>query len=126
MGIVEGGREAKTFFKKLVPSLDEKSELVGAKLFTGRTHQIRVHLGSLHRHILGDGLYGFKGSSDKIPRVFLHAYMLYLIHPKDGRRLNFIAQLPDDIKDYLQRHFDMERVYDAIDPDTFASRFDAL
>ncbi|HEY9129990.1 MAG TPA: RluA family pseudouridine synthase, partial [Sulfurovum sp.] len=57
MDIVPHGRSAKTAFVKLLTS-QHGVELIAAKLFTGRTHQIRVHLNSLGRHILGDDLYG--------------------------------------------------------------------
>lgn len=69
--------------------------LIAAKLFTGRTHQIRVHLSSINRHILGDVLYGFKGSCD-IMRVFLHGYILELKHPRTGQMMSFCAPLEDD------------------------------
>ncbi len=126
MGVVEGGRYARTHFKKLADSKDGKSSLVGAKLFTGRTHQIRVHLDSIGRKILGDALYGFKSQKDTIPRVYLHAYMLYLLHPKSGEPMRFWAPLPPDMEGYLRRHYETERVDEAIDPDSFADRFDAL
>ena len=66
--IVSDGRAAKSAFANLLFSefdapVQSKSagvNLIAAKLFTGRTHQIRVHLASLNRHILGDALYGFK------------------------------------------------------------------
>lgn len=61
MGIVENGKYAKSAFSKIALSQNEKYELIAAKLYTGRTHQIRVHLNSINRHILGDNLYGFKG-----------------------------------------------------------------
>ena len=126
MGVVEGGRYAKTAFCKIAESHDGKNELVAAKLATGRTHQIRVHLGAIGRRILGDALYGFKSQKDTIPRVFLHAYTLYLRHPRTGERMRFVAPLPSDMKGYLQRHFDMERVNEAIDPDTLTHRFDSV
>ena len=69
--------------------------IIAAKLFTGRTHQIRVHLSSINRHILGDVLYGFKGSCDII-RVFLHGYILELKHPRTGQMMSFCAPLEDD------------------------------
>ena len=52
MDVVLHGKSAKTAFKKLV-STEHGTELIAAKLFTGRTHQIRVHLNILGRHILG-------------------------------------------------------------------------
>ena len=68
MAIEENGRNAKSAFSKLALSNNEKFELIAAKLYTGRTHQIRVHLSSMNRHILGDNLYGFKGELNKINR----------------------------------------------------------
>ena len=74
--------------------------LIACKLFTGRTHQIRAHLASINRHILGDILYGFKGSCD-ILRVFLHAYILRLIHPRTNEAMTFKAPLNDDFINVL-------------------------
>lgn len=76
-------------------SPSNKANIIAAKLFTGRTHQIRVHLSSINRHILGDVLYGFKGSYDKI-RVFLHGYILELKHPRTEQIMRFCAPLEDD------------------------------
>ncbi|MBT8343739.1 MAG: RluA family pseudouridine synthase, partial [Sulfurovum sp.] len=92
MDVVSEGRSAKTAFVKLLTS-QHNVELIAAKLFTGRTHQIRVHLNTLGRHILGEDLYGFKTKRDKISRVNLHAYLLYLVHPASGEKMEFIAPL---------------------------------
>ena len=108
MGIVLGGKTAKTAFYKLALSKNSKYELITAKLFTGRTHQIRVHLESLQRHILGDILYGFKGNIDKIKRVYLHAYSLYLKHPFTGKNINFSCTLPEDMKNFCKEQFNEE------------------
>ncbi|HHB93619.1 MAG TPA: RluA family pseudouridine synthase, partial [Campylobacterales bacterium] len=90
MDIVSEGKYAKSAFYKIAKS-DANVELVAVKLFTGRTHQIRVHLNSLGRHILGDVLYGFKSKKDTINRVLLHAYKLYLTHPSTGLKMEFVA-----------------------------------
>lgn len=124
MGVVESGKFAKTAFAKIALSSTQKEELIAAKLYTGRTHQIRVHLASLHRHILGDGLYGFKSKKDNIKRVFLHAYILYLIHPQTKKRMQFVAPIPKDMESYLQANFDMEFIHEKINPNTFESLFD--
>jgi 23S rRNA pseudouridine1911/1915/1917 synthase len=87
MGVVAGGREAKTLFIPVVENL------VLAKLYTGRTHQIRVHLKELGRWILGDNLYG-KGEGDG-ERLFLHGYQLYFTHPVTGSFQIVTAPLPD-------------------------------
>ena len=126
MATIDGGRYAKTAFSKIELSKDSRYELIAAKLFTGRTHQIRVHLNSIGRHILGDNLYGFKGKNIKIDRVFLHAYILYLIHPKTKEEMRFLANIPDDIKSFIKKRFEWERVNEKILFDKFDKLFDFL
>lgn len=124
MAVIENGRYAKTAFAKIETSFDGKFELIGAKLFTGRTHQIRVHLNSIGRHILGDSLYGFKSRNVKIDRVFLHAYILYLMHPKTKKEMRFVAPLPEDMEQFLKKRFDWESINEKILPDRFDKLFD--
>jgi 23S rRNA pseudouridine1911/1915/1917 synthase len=114
MGVNANGKYAKTAFYKMALSHDEKYELIAAKLFTGRTHQIRVHLSHINRHILGDNLYGFKGDLNKINRFYLHAYCLYLIHPTTHKSMNFVANIPNDINDFLNTKFNMEEICEKI------------
>jgi 23S rRNA pseudouridine1911/1915/1917 synthase len=123
MAVVEGGRAAKTQFVTLTTSRQQGTSLIAAKLFTGRTHQIRVHLGALSRHILGDNLYGIKSKQGKIGRIFLHAYVLYLTHPIRGDNLEIVAPLFDDMVGYLNRNFDKEMLHESIQPDTLCRRF---
>ena len=123
MAIDENGRNAKSAFKKIDISNNEKYELIAAKLFTGRTHQIRVHLSSIDRHILGDNLYGFKGNLNKINRFYLHAYNLYLIHPTSKEMMTFKADLPDDMNKFLDKHFNMENINDKIDENNIIDSF---
>ena len=115
MDVVQGGREAKTAFVKLFEN-DFGVEVISAKLFTGRTHQIRVHLNALGRHILGDDLYGFKPKGEKVQRVFLHAYLLYLVHPQTGEKLEIVAPLFDDMNTYLTKHFNHDEIAQKINP----------
>jgi 23S rRNA pseudouridine1911/1915/1917 synthase len=122
MDVVTHGKLAKTAFKKLLTS-SRGVELIAAKLFTGRTHQIRVHLNTLGRHILGDDLYGFKSKRDKIARVNLHAYLLYLVHPISGEKMEFIAPLFDDMKTYMIKYFDWDEISKKIDPQNLDSAF---
>ncbi len=126
MGVVEGGRTAKSAFLKLLLSNDEKKELISAKLFTGRTHQIRVHLSSLSRHILGDYLYGFKSKRDKIKRVMLHAYIIYFIHPRTKKQMFFTASLFEDFEELALKNFKMENFYEKIDPNNIISSFNVF
>ena len=110
MSIDENGRIAKSAFLKIALSDKENFELIGAKLFTGRTHQIRVHLSSINRHILGDNLYGFKGELNKINRFYLHAYYLYLTHPISNKQMRFKANLPKDMEEFLNNNFQGENI----------------
>jgi 23S rRNA pseudouridine1911/1915/1917 synthase len=122
MDVVPHGKPARTAFKKLLTSAYDV-ELIAAKLFTGRTHQIRVHLNTLGRHILGDDLYGFKTKRDKIARVNLHAYLLYLIHPITGEKMEFTAPLFDDMKIYMTKYFDQGEIDEKINPSTLGTQF---
>ncbi|EAJ0056651.1 RluA family pseudouridine synthase [Campylobacter jejuni] len=90
-------KNAKSAFINVVKT--ENLTLMAAKLFTGRTHQIRSHLASLNRHILGDSLYGYKGKYDC--RIMLHAYFLYFIHPKTKEQIFVKAPLMEDFKNIM-------------------------
>jgi 23S rRNA pseudouridine1911/1915/1917 synthase len=79
-------------------------------IHTGRTHQIRVHLSAIGHPIVGDTLYG--GVHRRVPgdiravqrleRPFLHAARLVFHHPRDGRRVECTAPLPDDLSRVLE------------------------
>jgi len=131
MDVRVDGKEAKSSFCKLSEtgsshnSIDNL-ELIAVKLFTGRTHQIRVHLESLGRHILGDSLYGFKSKKDTIDRVFLHAYKLYMFHPITKRRMEFVAPLFADMQEFLNRKFNQGDVNEKINPNTIDSYFTTI
>ncbi|MDX1809040.1 MAG: RluA family pseudouridine synthase [Sulfurospirillaceae bacterium] len=123
MAIIENGKFAKSYFTKIMLSNDEKFELIAVKLHTGRTHQIRIHLNSLSRHILGDSLYGFKSQNAKINRVMLHAYILYLIHPRSGKKMQIYAPLFDDFKYVLYKYFDKDKIDENIKTDNIINSF---
>ena len=125
MGVVKGGREAKSAFVKLALSQSRNYELIGAKLYTGRTHQIRVHLESLSRHIINDFTYGFKKKRDIIGRVMLHAYLIYFIHPRTGEKIIKEAPLFADFSGMLESYFDKKDIDETTAPDYLVSRFDA-
>ncbi len=125
MGIVSNGKEAKSAFCKLVEN-ERKEELIAVKLFTGRTHQIRVHLESLGRHILGDALYGFKSKKDTIDRVFLHAYKLYLFHPTTKEKMEFVAPLFPDMQKFINKHFNKGEVDEKINANIIDSYFTTI
>ena len=100
-----------------LPPISLKSfNLVAAKLFTGRTHQIRVHLSSINRHILGDHLYGFKSENAKISRILLHAYLLYFIHPRSGKEVKICAGLPSEFLNFTTNQKVKDEIYEKILP----------
>lgn len=114
MACVPGGKAAQTLFKHLLRSTDDKHELIACKLFTGRTHQIRVHLERLGRHILGDHLYAKSVSERKLPRILLHASRLYFTHPHHGEHMRFDAPLDDAYHTALLARFDHEALTPAL------------
>ncbi len=76
-------------------------------LHTGRTHQIRVHFAWRKHPIVGDTVYGFKRQRIPIDRQFLHAHKLRLRlpgnHGDEGGERTFVAPLPPDLIDVLNR-----------------------
>lgn len=87
-------KEAKTTFRVL-ERLGEEATLLRLRLYTGRTHQVRVHLAYFGHPVLGDATYG--SSSDVIARPALHAHTLAFDHPASGERMRFLSPLPGDI-----------------------------
>lgn len=74
--------------------------LLHVHLFTGRTHQIRVHLAHIGHPLLGDDLYG--GSTAHMKRHALHAVSLSFVHPHTGTHLTFSSPLPKDMRLLLE------------------------
>ena len=68
--------------------------LLEVHILTGRTHQIRVHMQSIHHPVAGDPIYGAKNGV-KAPRLRLHAWRLSFTHPRTGERLSFCAEPPE-------------------------------
>ena len=96
------GREAQTEYEVVHRSVGWSYLRLWPK--TGRTHQIRVHLASIHHPIIGDKLYGGKSTHHKMDRQALHAHRLELKHPITGSNLSFCAPLPPDMVVFLQLH----------------------
>lgn len=88
------GREAVTHYKVL--RRYRQYTHVECRLETGRTHQIRVHMASIHHPLLGDAVYG--PARCPIPGLqgqTLHAGVLGIRHPRTGAYMEFTAPLPD-------------------------------
>lgn len=121
MAVVSGGKMAKSAFSKILTAKNEKQDLIAAKLFTGRTHQIRVHLKTLGRHILGDTTYGPKEGA--VDGMLLHAYLLYLKHPKTEKMLLIEAKPPKAFMEYLDKNFQKEECDEELQKDNIISSF---
>lgn len=98
----ERGQRSITHYKVVEEFSD--SSLVECKLETGRTHQIRVHLSYLGHPIYGDVLYGDgDNEGDLIERQALHAYGLDFKSPRTEKELSLRADLPDDMKELIDK-----------------------
>jgi 23S rRNA pseudouridine1911/1915/1917 synthase len=107
MRVADKGREAVTHFR--VKKRFRAHTLIEVHLETGRTHQIRVHMASLHHPIVGDSRYGGRrrlppapsdalvAAFDDFTRHALHARRLEFVHPGGDQRLVFEAPIPRDM-----------------------------
>lgn len=81
------GQKAVTHIKVLARSQNETR--IQCQLETGRTHQIRVHLASIHHPLKGDPLYGKQSD-----RLYLHASQLHLVHPLTKEEIHVQSPTP--------------------------------
>ncbi len=83
---------------------DDGFTLLECKLYTGRTHQIRVHMAYINHPCVGDPIYGQRRIKADLglERQFLHAYRLELDHPITGERLVFLDPPPADLASRLE------------------------
>ena len=95
----EGGEFAKTEYWLEEYISDKDISVVKLKLYTGRTHQIRVHMKYRGYPLLGDGLYG--GDMRLIPRQSLHCSNLAFIHPITDEMINVRVDLPNDMTNVI-------------------------
>lgn len=100
------GKKSKTMFE--VKQNFAGCQLVAAKLFTGRTHQIRVHSASQSHPVAGDEKYGDREFNKRLKsfglkRMFLHAWQLSLKHPITNEPMTFTAELPEALQTVLQQ-----------------------
>jgi len=76
---------------------------IEARLETGRTHQIRVHMSYIKHPLLGDELYGPAKNKAGAKRQMLHAGLLGFVHPVTGDYLEFESPLPEDFRNVLKK-----------------------
>lgn len=101
MAVSDRGKFASTGFKVLEQYRD--AALVECHLYTGRTHQIRVHLASIGHPCLGDAEYGFKKNRYFLAGQALHSYQLTIDHPATGERMTFTAPLPEYFQELIKK-----------------------
>ena len=102
--IDERGQYAKTAVKVLKTYPEKNTTLVECELFTGRTHQIRVHLKSIGHTIVGDELYGNGLNKELgINRQFLHAYKVKFTHPASKKEVELEIPIFSDMKEFLEK-----------------------
>ena len=83
---------------------DDGYTLVECKLYTGRTHQIRVHMRYIKHPVVGDPMYGRNHPKADLglDRQFLHAYRIAFDHPQTGERIDLTDPLPADLAERLR------------------------
>lgn len=104
------GKYAKTRFIPISYFKDDQNNtytLLDVKIYTGRTHQIRVHLRMLNTFIVSDNLYSptkkrYQSNIRLFPRIFLHTYYYSFLNI-EGQRINVFSGLPDDLYNSLDK-----------------------
>jgi 23S rRNA pseudouridine1911/1915/1917 synthase len=106
--VSQEGKPAKTEYRVLKRFEKHHISLLELRIYTGRTHQIRVHLSSLGYPMLGDITYGFKPSSvgENLKKLLgdchmLVSYRLGFYHPHTGEWMDFQVQDPKPFRDVL-------------------------
>jgi len=110
MAVTDGpsAKQAVTTFRVLERYMagvhDDGYTLVECKLYTGRTHQIRVHMAYIDHPVVGDQMYGrnHPKADMGLERQFLHSYKIELTHPITGERILLYDPLPEDLARLLR------------------------
>ena len=99
MAVVSDGRRAVTHYKVL--ERFGNFTYIEARLETGRTHQIRVHMAYIKHPLLGDGVYGPAKKLYGAESQTLHARVLGFVHPRTGEYMEFTSELPEQFQQIL-------------------------
>lgn len=113
MTLSDEGRYSKTNYKTL-EKFGDFASMVECKLDTGRTHQIRVHFSSKKHPLIGDRIYGsnarklkchynesYRNFVENFSRQALHSKSISFLHPRNGDKIHFETDLPEDIKELV-------------------------
>ncbi|MFN4219385.1 MAG: RluA family pseudouridine synthase [bacterium] len=91
-------------------SKNSKLSLFKVKTYSGRKHQIRIHLNYIGFPILGDYLYGPKVQPLKVSRQMLHAYKIDF--PFAGKRITVKSTIPNDMMEIITKNFkDLKKIF---------------
>jgi len=109
------GQYSKTEYLPIVHLKDRDGHeftLLDVRIFTGRTHQIRVHMKMLNTHIVGDDVYSqnvneFNHHMTLVKRLFLHAYYYTFLDTK-GKRIEMFSPLADDLVESIKNNFTID------------------
>lgn len=98
-----GAKEARTSYEILEKFRygHETFALLKVRIFTGRTHQIRVHMASIGFPVAGDKMYG-KKSRFPFKRQFLHASAIKFVSPDTKKTVKLNSELPDDLREVIK------------------------
>ncbi len=110
MKVATHGRSALSLWK--VRQRYGKFTLLDVEIKTGRTHQIRVHMGYINHPVVGDEIYNegrdntvadihVRNAINTMRRFFLHAERLSFTHPRTQERMEFIQELPPELNQFL-------------------------
>lgn len=99
-----GGKTARTTWRRLWYCSEANVSLLEVKIYTGRTHQIRVHLSHLGYPLLGDKAYAPKFVQNMAPRQMLHAWKVSFLHPQTAVEMNFCVMPPEDFFGVIQKN----------------------
>ncbi|MCQ4637898.1 RluA family pseudouridine synthase [Anaerovorax odorimutans] len=111
------GRDPKNRLRQAVTELNSKRAVthfrvlerfgkfthIEARLETGRTHQIRVHMAYIKHPLLGDGVYGPEKNPFGAQGQMLHARLLGFVHPTTGKYMEFESSLPEEFEKILEK-----------------------
>jgi 23S rRNA pseudouridine1911/1915/1917 synthase len=91
---------------EIIERLAGGATLIAARLDTGRTHQIRIHLAGIGNPVAGDRAHGGERERTfvpRAPRLALHAMVLGFVHPATGVRVRFESPIPDELARWIER-----------------------
>jgi len=99
VSFAQNSKYAKTHYRTLKRGKD--FSLLELRPFTGRTHQLRVHLAFLGHPILGDTKYG---KNNVFSRLALHAQEIGFIHPTTNKPVHFTSKIPPEFQDFIKQN----------------------